>query len=63
MIQRAMCLRADPLFLLTNARCEAAVHLYEKLGFHHDQAIMDFYGAEYERCNVAMRYRPGMEVL
>ena len=40
-----------------------AQHLYEKLGFHHDQAIMDFYGAEYERCNVAMRYRPGMEVL
>lgn len=62
-IQRAMCLRAHSLFLLTNARCEAAVHLYEKLGFHHDQAIMDFYGAEYERCNVAMRYRPGMEVL
>lgn len=59
MIARAMSLHADPLYLLTNARCAAAVHLYEKLGFRHDQDIMAEYGAHYERCDVAMRYVPG----
>ena len=58
MIERAMALNADPLFLLTNAKCEAAVHLYEKLGFRHDADIMAQYGVRYERCNVAMRYVP-----
>lgn len=56
-IQRAMALGADPLYLLTNAKCAAAIHLYEKLGFQHDAEIMARYGARYERCNVAMRYR------
>lgn len=56
-IQRALSLGADPLYLLTNARCAAAVHLYTKLGFRHDPEIMACYGAEYARCNVAMRYR------
>lgn len=59
-IQRAMSLHADPLYLLTNKRCAAAVHLYEKLGFRHDAEIMADYGAEYERCDVAMRYVPGV---
>lgn len=57
-IARAMALRAEPLYLLSNARCAAAVHLYEKLGFHHDAGIMARYGARYERCDVAMRYVP-----
>lgn len=57
-IARAMSLHADPLYLLTNARCAAAVHLYEKLGFRHDKGIMAAYGAHYERCDVAMRYVP-----
>lgn len=57
-IERARALGADPLYLLTNARCAAAVHLYEKLGFDHDAEIMTTYGARYERCDVAMRYRP-----
>lgn len=48
----------ETLFLLTNHTCEAAIHLYEKLGFVHDQEIMDRYGCSYERCDVAMRYRP-----
>ena len=56
LIARAMALGADPLYLLTNRRCEAAIHLYEKLGFQHDAAIMARYGARYERCDVAMRY-------
>lgn len=48
----------ETLFLLTNHTCEAAIHLYEKLGFVHDPDIMDRYGCSYERCDVAMRYRP-----
>ncbi|PEQ14191.1 MarR family transcriptional regulator [Novosphingobium sp. PC22D] len=57
-IARAQALGADPLYLLTNARCEAAIHLYEKLGFRHDAQIMERYGARYERCDVAMRFVP-----
>ncbi|WP_423602277.1 bifunctional helix-turn-helix transcriptional regulator/GNAT family N-acetyltransferase [Sphingomonas sp. MS122] len=56
-IERAMSIGADPLYLLTNAKCAAAIHLYEKLGFQHDAGIMAQYGALYARCNVAMRYR------
>lgn len=58
LIERATAMRANPLFLLTNKRCAAAVHLYEKLGFQHDREIMTRYGAEYARCDVAMRYAP-----
>ncbi len=56
-ITRAAAMGIETLFLLTNEKCVAAIHLYEKLGFHHDTDIMKKYGAEYERCNVAMRYR------
>ena len=56
MIQRAKTLGANPLYLLTNAKCAAAIHLYEKHGFQHDIEIMTKYGARYERCDVAMRY-------
>jgi DNA-binding MarR family transcriptional regulator/GNAT superfamily N-acetyltransferase len=59
LIERARMLEGNPLFLLTNARCASAVHLYEKLGFQHDVEIMTRYGARYERCDVAMRYCPG----
>ena len=55
-IERAESLAAEPLYLLTNARCAPAVHLYEKLGFRHDAEIMARYGARYQRCDVAMRY-------
>jgi ribosomal protein S18 acetylase RimI-like enzyme len=44
------------LFLLTNSKCEAAIHLYEKNGFEHDKQIMQTYGQSYARCNVAMRF-------
>ncbi len=44
------------LFLLTNKKCEAAIHLYEKLGFEHDAGVMQDYGEIYTRCDVAMRY-------
>jgi ribosomal protein S18 acetylase RimI-like enzyme len=59
LISRAEAMRADPLYLLTNSRCAAAIHLYEKAGFRHDAEIMARYGARYARCDVAMRYAPG----
>lgn len=62
-IARAQALGADPLYLLTNAKCAAAVHLYEKLGFVHDAGIMAEYGARYERCNVAMLHAPDKAVV
>ena len=57
MIARAQALGADPLYLLSNRKSETAIHLYEKLGFVHDDHIMATYGARYDRCNVAMLYR------
>ena len=56
-IERAAQMGIDDLYLLTNSKCVAAIHLYEKLGFEHDPDVMDKYGARYERCDVAMRYR------
>ncbi|MFM7378108.1 MAG: GNAT family N-acetyltransferase [Erythrobacter sp.] len=56
-IARAEAMGATKLYLLTNHICEPAIHLYEKLGFVHDAKIMAEYGARYERCDVAMRYR------
>jgi N-acetylglutamate synthase-like GNAT family acetyltransferase len=46
----------EALFLLTNKRCEAAIHLYQKNGFVHCKETMNKYGSAYERCDVAMRY-------
>lgn len=58
-IRRAREMSADPLYLLTNARCAAAIHLYEKAGFSHDAGIMATYGARYARCDVAIRHEGG----
>jgi N-acetylglutamate synthase-like GNAT family acetyltransferase len=58
-IARAERLGAERLYLLSNRKSAAAVHLYEKLGFRHDEGIMREFGARYERCNVAMLYQPG----
>jgi N-acetylglutamate synthase-like GNAT family acetyltransferase len=55
-LKRAREMRVETLFLLTNRKCAAAIHLYEKLGFVHDAGIMATYGARYERCDVAMLY-------
>lgn len=57
MIARARELVAEKLYLLTNRKCAAAIHLYEKAGFEHDGEIMEEFGCRYQRCNVAMRYR------
>jgi DNA-binding MarR family transcriptional regulator len=48
---------AGKFYLLTNRKCAAAIHLYEKFGFEHDAEVMRLFGARYERCNVAMRFR------
>lgn len=56
MIRRAQAMGAETLYLLTNARCAPAIHLYEKAGFAHDPEIMRDCGARYQRCDVAMRY-------
>lgn len=57
-VARAADMGAKTLYLLSNRKSEAAIHLYEKLGFVHDPAIMAEFGARYQRCDVAMRYRP-----
>ena len=58
-IDRAMWLGAKRLYLLTNKRSQAAIHLYEKLGFEHDLDIMRDFGSRYARCDVAMLYNAG----
>ena len=55
-IGRAGELGAETLYLLTNRKCAAAIHLYEKVGFVHDAGIMARFGARYSRCDVAMRF-------
>ena len=57
-LERAASLGMDRIYLLTNRKCAAAIHLYEKLGFVHDEEIMRKFGARYQRCDVAMSYRP-----
>lgn len=59
-LERARCMHAkgalESLFLLTNARCEAAIHLYDKYGFVHDAGVLERSGTRYTRCDVAMSY-------
>jgi GNAT superfamily N-acetyltransferase len=55
-LERAATMAMTTLYLLTSSKCEAAIHLYEKLGFFHDAAIMRAYGGTYARCDVAMSY-------
>jgi len=57
-IARAHDMGAERLYLLSNKKSAAAIHLYEKLGFTHDEVIMREFGARYARCDVAMLYRP-----
>ena len=56
-IERAFALGCDRLYLLSNAKGAAGVHLYEKAGFVHDEGIMEEFGKRYARCNVAMLYK------
>lgn len=56
-LDRARAMGIETLYLLTNRKCAAAIHLYEKLGFEHSAEIMERYGKRYARCDVAMLYR------
>lgn len=51
------------LFLLSNKKSAAGIHLYEKNGFVHDKKIMQQYGSIYKRCDVAMRYTGNLSKL
>lgn len=55
-LNRAAQMGVETLYLLTNRKCAAAIHLYEKFGFVHDAEIMRRFGARYERCDVAMSF-------
>jgi N-acetylglutamate synthase-like GNAT family acetyltransferase len=55
-IARARTLPIAELYLLTNSKCAAAIHLYQKAGFVHDAQIMARFGATYARCDVAMAF-------
>lgn len=57
MIERAFALGCDRLYLLSNRKGAAGVHLYDKVGFVHDEQIMEQFGKRYARCDVAMLYR------
>ena len=57
-LARAKAMGVKTLYLLSNRKSQAAIHLYEKLGFVHDEGVMAAHGAAYERCDVAMLYRP-----
>lgn len=59
-IDRAQAMGAEKLYLLSNAKSAAAIHLYEKLGFVHDEGVMRDYGGRYARCDIAMLYRPDL---
>jgi N-acetylglutamate synthase-like GNAT family acetyltransferase len=56
LIERAATMKPERLFLLTNKRCEAAIHLYEKCGFEHDADLLAAAQHHYDRCDVAMTY-------
>jgi DNA-binding MarR family transcriptional regulator/N-acetylglutamate synthase-like GNAT family acetyltransferase len=56
LLERARRMRVKKLHLLTNTKCEAAIHLYEKMGFVHSDSVMKKFAAKYARANVAMRY-------
>lgn len=55
-IERAFAMGAERLFLLTNSKSQAAIRMYERNGFVHDAELLASAGAEYERCDTAMRY-------
>jgi DNA-binding MarR family transcriptional regulator/N-acetylglutamate synthase-like GNAT family acetyltransferase len=56
-IARAERLGARRLYLLSNQKSAAAIRLYERFGFVHDDGVMHEFGARYARCDVAMLYR------
>ena len=49
-------LGAERLYLLTSSKCAAAIRMYERNGFRHDDGVMREFGGRYARCDVAMLY-------
>ncbi len=57
LVERAATMAPERLYLLTNKKCEAAIHLYAKCGFKHDADLLTEAQHHYARCDVAMTYR------
>jgi N-acetylglutamate synthase-like GNAT family acetyltransferase len=57
LIERAQKMQPERLYLLTNKKCEAAIHLYAKCGFEHDAELLAEAQHHYARCDVAMTFR------
>ncbi len=55
-IEKGLSMNSKRLYLLTNKKCEAAIHLYLKNGFKHSESVMTDVGDSYQRSNVAMEY-------
>ena len=55
-IQDCKKMKVGTLFLLTSHKCEAAIHLYEKNGFVHDEGIKEKFKKLYERSDTFMKY-------
>lgn len=60
LIARAVEMGVRELFLLTNRKCAAAIHLYEKHGFQHSEEVMRRFGGAYCRCDVSMIWAGGI---
>lgn len=56
-LRRARALNTRRLYLLSNTRNTAALALFARIGFVHDETIMREFGARYARCDVAMLYK------
>ena len=56
MVATARTMPVERLYLLTNHQQRAAIHLYEKLGWVHDAAVMREFGGTYDRADVAMSF-------
>lgn len=59
LIDKARDLGAKRLYLLTNRKCQSAIHLYEKNGFIHSDGVLQDCASRYDRCDVAMLYTGG----
>jgi N-acetylglutamate synthase-like GNAT family acetyltransferase len=55
-IQDCNSMDINTLFLLTSSKCEAAIHLYEKNGFVHDESIKEKFKELYESSDTFMKY-------
>ncbi len=57
-LEQARAMEMKKLYLLSSKKCQAALHLYEKHGFSHEEAIIRDHSQSYTRCDVGMRWQP-----